>query len=172
MKAVLGAPPSKIIAVHVSYRSRAMQRGSVPAWPSYFLKPPSSLAASDDPVARPPGCALLAFEGEVALVIGCLGGRTIINTVLETVVGFVDFGMNVQEAIDAPRFHHQWLPDRIAYESFGFSPDTLALLKARGYELKEIPAQGEVHAVLYDAKADVLEGGSERRYPDGAAIGR
>jgi len=80
--------------------------------------------------------------------------------------------MNVQEAIDAPRFHHQWLPDRIAYESFGISPDTLALLRSRGYELKEISAQGEVHAVLYDAKAGVLEGGSERRYPDGAAIGR
>jgi 5-oxopent-3-ene-1,2,5-tricarboxylate decarboxylase / 2-hydroxyhepta-2,4-diene-1,7-dioate isomerase len=75
MKAVLGAPPSKIIAVHVSYRSRAMQRGSVPAWPSYFLKPPSSLASSDDPVARPPGCALLAFEGEVALVIGARASR-------------------------------------------------------------------------------------------------
>ncbi len=52
-----------------------MQRGSVPAWPSYFLKPPSSLAASDDPVARPPGCALLAFEGEVALVIGGRASR-------------------------------------------------------------------------------------------------
>ena len=67
---VLSVPPSKIIAVHVSYRSRAIQRGAVPAWPSYFLKPPSSLAASGDPVARPPGCALLSFEGEVALVIG------------------------------------------------------------------------------------------------------
>ena len=72
---VLGAPPSKIIAVHVSYRSRAMQRDSVPAWPSYFLKPPSSLAASDDPVVRLPGCALLAFEGEVALVMGCQARR-------------------------------------------------------------------------------------------------
>jgi regulator of RNase E activity RraA/2-keto-4-pentenoate hydratase/2-oxohepta-3-ene-1,7-dioic acid hydratase in catechol pathway len=71
----LSAPPSKIIAVHVSYRSRAFQRGSVPAWPSYFLKPPSSLAASDDPVARPPGCALLSFEGEVALVIGRRASR-------------------------------------------------------------------------------------------------
>ena len=71
----LGAPPSKIIAVHVSYRSRALQRGSVPAWPSYFLKPPSSLAASDDPVARPPGCGLLSFEGEVALVIGRRASR-------------------------------------------------------------------------------------------------
>ena len=59
----------------MSYRSRALQRGSVPAWPSYFLKPPSSLAASGDPVARPPGCALLAFEGEVALVIGRRASR-------------------------------------------------------------------------------------------------
>ena len=52
-----------------------MQRGSVPSWPSYFLKPPSALAASGDPVARPPGCALLAFEGEVALVIGRRASR-------------------------------------------------------------------------------------------------
>jgi regulator of RNase E activity RraA/2-keto-4-pentenoate hydratase/2-oxohepta-3-ene-1,7-dioic acid hydratase in catechol pathway len=62
--------PGKVVAVHSSYRSRAAQRGTIPAWPSYFLKPSSSLAASGDPVARPPGCELLAFEGEVALVIG------------------------------------------------------------------------------------------------------
>jgi 2-keto-4-pentenoate hydratase/2-oxohepta-3-ene-1,7-dioic acid hydratase in catechol pathway/regulator of RNase E activity RraA len=62
--------PGKIVAVHVSYRSRAAERGTMPAWPSYFLKPSSSLAESGDPVARPPGCELLAFEGEVALVIG------------------------------------------------------------------------------------------------------
>ena len=62
--------PGKIVAVHVSYRSRAAERGTMPAWPSYFLKPSSSLAESDEEVARPPGCELLAFEGEVALVIG------------------------------------------------------------------------------------------------------
>jgi 5-oxopent-3-ene-1,2,5-tricarboxylate decarboxylase / 2-hydroxyhepta-2,4-diene-1,7-dioate isomerase len=62
--------PGKIIAVHTSYRSRAAERGTTPSWPSYFLKPTSSLAESGDPVARPPGCELLAFEGEVALVIG------------------------------------------------------------------------------------------------------
>ena len=62
--------PGKIVAVHVSYRSRAVERGTLPAWPSYFLKPSSSLAESGDPVTRPPGCELLAFEGEVALVIG------------------------------------------------------------------------------------------------------
>jgi 2-keto-4-pentenoate hydratase/2-oxohepta-3-ene-1,7-dioic acid hydratase in catechol pathway len=56
--------PSKIVAVHVSYRSRAMERGSLPPWPSYFLKPPNTVAASGDSVARPPGCELLAFEGD------------------------------------------------------------------------------------------------------------
>src|ERR1700745_2227591 len=67
--------PSKIIAVHVSYRSRAMERGRLPLWPSYFLKPPSTLAADGDPVLRPPWCELLAFEGEVALVIGTRASR-------------------------------------------------------------------------------------------------
>jgi regulator of RNase E activity RraA/2-keto-4-pentenoate hydratase/2-oxohepta-3-ene-1,7-dioic acid hydratase in catechol pathway len=70
MSEMLTVPPTKIVAVHASYRSRAMQRGSIPSFPSYFLKPPSALAASGDPVERPPGCGLLAFEGEVALVIG------------------------------------------------------------------------------------------------------
>jgi 2-keto-4-pentenoate hydratase/2-oxohepta-3-ene-1,7-dioic acid hydratase in catechol pathway/regulator of RNase E activity RraA len=70
MTELLGQAPSKIVAVHLSYRSRAQQRGVIPPWPSYFLKPPSTLATSGDPVARPPGCELLAFEGEVALVVG------------------------------------------------------------------------------------------------------
>jgi regulator of RNase E activity RraA/2-keto-4-pentenoate hydratase/2-oxohepta-3-ene-1,7-dioic acid hydratase in catechol pathway len=70
-----GQPPSKIVAVHVSYRSRAAERGCLPSWPSYFLKPPSTLAASGTPVLRPPGCELLAFEGEVALVIGTRTSR-------------------------------------------------------------------------------------------------
>jgi regulator of RNase E activity RraA/2-keto-4-pentenoate hydratase/2-oxohepta-3-ene-1,7-dioic acid hydratase in catechol pathway len=68
--AALEHVPGKVVAVHASYRSRAAERGTMPAWPSYFLKPTSSLAGSGDPVARPPGCELLAFEGEVALVIG------------------------------------------------------------------------------------------------------
>jgi regulator of RNase E activity RraA/2-keto-4-pentenoate hydratase/2-oxohepta-3-ene-1,7-dioic acid hydratase in catechol pathway len=62
--------PSKIVAVHTSYRSRAMERGTLPPWPSYFLKPPNTLAGDWDQVRRPPGCELLAFEGEVALIIG------------------------------------------------------------------------------------------------------
>src|SRR5580698_6408496 len=73
--AALDRMPGKVVAVHVSYRSRAAERGTMPAWPSYFLKPSSSLAQSGDPVARPPGCELLAFEGEVALVIGTRARR-------------------------------------------------------------------------------------------------
>jgi 2-keto-4-pentenoate hydratase/2-oxohepta-3-ene-1,7-dioic acid hydratase in catechol pathway len=62
--------PSKIVAVHLSYRSRAAERGRVPAQPSYFLKAPSTLSAHGAPVSRPRGCELLAFEGEIALIIG------------------------------------------------------------------------------------------------------
>jgi 2-keto-4-pentenoate hydratase/2-oxohepta-3-ene-1,7-dioic acid hydratase in catechol pathway len=62
--------PSKIIAVHLSYRSRAEERGRIPAHPSYFLKAPSTISGHDAPVSRPRGCQLLAFEGEIALIIG------------------------------------------------------------------------------------------------------
>lgn len=62
--------PSKVVAVHLNYRSRAAQRGRVPEVPSYFLKPPSSLSRDGAPIVRPQGCELLVFEGEVAIVIG------------------------------------------------------------------------------------------------------
>jgi 5-oxopent-3-ene-1,2,5-tricarboxylate decarboxylase/2-hydroxyhepta-2,4-diene-1,7-dioate isomerase len=66
----LGVPlPTKIIALHLGYRSRAAERGRIPDHPSYFLKPVSSISVSDVPVQRPAGCELLAFEGEVAIVI-------------------------------------------------------------------------------------------------------
>jgi 2-keto-4-pentenoate hydratase/2-oxohepta-3-ene-1,7-dioic acid hydratase in catechol pathway/regulator of RNase E activity RraA len=66
----LGDRPSKIIAVHLNFPSRAKERGRIPGHPSYFLKPPSSLAGTGDPLARPAGCELMTFEGEIALVIG------------------------------------------------------------------------------------------------------
>ena len=119
---------------------------------------------------------ILVRDGKPFLAVGARGGRTIINTVLEVIVNIVDFGMNVQEAIDAGRFHHQWLPDRILYEPNGLSPDTIALLRARGHEMTEGIGELAVswlpEAVLYDASADVLEGAWDRRAPDGAAIGR
>ncbi|MFD3925772.1 fumarylacetoacetate hydrolase family protein [Streptomyces sp. NPDC058614] len=71
----LGSTPSKVIAVHLNYPSRARERGRVPAQPSYFLKPPSSLAGTEEAIVRPEGCELLGFEGEIALVIGTRAHR-------------------------------------------------------------------------------------------------
>ncbi len=77
---------------------------------------------------------LLVKDGGVVLATGSPGGSTIITTVLQVVVNMIDHGMSVADAVGAPRFHHQWLPDRIIYEPFAFSPDTLSLLRAMGHQ--------------------------------------
>jgi len=114
---------------------------------------------------------IVAKDGELFMVTGSPGGRTIINTVLETIVDVVDFGMNAQEAIDAARFHHQWLPDRIDYEKYGLSPDTVAELERRGHTLRAGGGQGVAQVIVYNAKEKVLEGGTDRRAADGGAVG-
>ena len=110
--------------------------------------------------------------GKPVLVTGSPGGRTIINTVLLTILNVIDFGMNVQEAVDAPRFHHQWLPDSVQYERNGLSPDTVALLRARGHVLREISAQGIVEAIIFNQRENWLEGGTDRRAADGGVAAR
>jgi len=115
---------------------------------------------------------ILTKDGQLFMVTGAMGGRTIINSVLNTIVHAVDFGFNAQEAIDAPRTHHQWLPDRIAHERNVFSPDTLALLRAMGHALFEVPSQGSAKAIILNPKDGLLEGGVDRRLPDGFAAGR
>ncbi len=112
---------------------------------------------------------ILAKDGELFMVTGTPGGRTIINTVLQTILNVVDHGMNAQEAVDAGRVHHQWLPDRINYERQQFSPDTLALLEAYGHRLNEIAGQGAAEVIVHLAEEGVLEGGVDRRAPDGGA---
>ena len=117
--------------------------------------------------------AILTKDNGLFLVVGSPGGRTIINTVLLTILNVVDFGMNIQDAIDFPRFHHQWLPDRIQYEKNGISPDTLGILRQRGHGVVENPFhQGVVQGIIWNKTDKVLEGGSDRRVLDGAAIGR
>jgi len=115
---------------------------------------------------------ILVRDKRAALVVGAAGGRKIPGTVLQIVLGVVDFDMNVQEAIDAPRISHQWLPDLILHEPFGLSSDTAEALRALGHRVEERPA-GEwsrAHGIAY--RDGMLEGGSDRRKPDGAAIGR
>ena len=113
---------------------------------------------------------IVTRDGRLVLVTGSPGGRTIINTVLQTILNIVDFGMNVQEAVDAPRIHHQWLPDVTRYERWGLSPDTVTLLEGRGHDMVETRVQGAVSAIYYDAEADVLEGAEDRRRTS-AAVG-
>ena len=115
--------------------------------------------------------AIVAKDGRLVMVTGSPGGRTIINTVLHTILNVIDFGMNVQEAVDAPRFHHQWLPDELRYERRGLSPDTVALLEARGHALAARTSQGAAHAIVLDAETDVLEGAADPRRGDAAAAG-
>jgi gamma-glutamyltranspeptidase/glutathione hydrolase len=112
---------------------------------------------------------ILAKDGKVFMVTGSPGGRTIINTVLLTILNVVDFGMNAQEAVDAGRFHHQWLPDQITFERFALSPDTLAVLSAKGHGMREGGPQGVAEVIIYTTTDDMLEGGVDRRQPDGGA---
>jgi gamma-glutamyltranspeptidase/glutathione hydrolase len=110
--------------------------------------------------------------GSPVLVVGAAGGRKIPGTVLQIVLAALDFGMNVQEAIDAPRINHQWLPDVILHEPFGLSADTAEALRARGHRVEERPANDWSRAHGIAVRDGLLEGASDRRKPDGAAIGR
>ena len=113
--------------------------------------------------------SIITKDGSLVMVTGSLGGRTIINTVLLTILNVLDFGMNAQQAVDAPRFHHQWLPDRIVYERNGLSPDTLAILRERGHALQTVNTQGVAELIVWNKKEDMLEGGVDHRAPDGGA---
>ena len=112
---------------------------------------------------------IVAKDGRLFMVTGSPGGRTIINTVLQTILNVVDHGMNAQEAVDAGRIHHQWLPDRIDYERLGFSPETLNILRWLGHDLRETNSQGAAQVIVLNHEDDMLEGGLDRRPPDGGA---
>jgi len=115
---------------------------------------------------------IVAKDGQLFMVTGSPGGRTIINTVLMTILNVVDFGMNAQEAVDAGRIHHQWLPDRISMERFGFSADAMKTLQGMGHTISEGGNQGVAEVIVFNQKDNMLEGGVDRRAPDGGAAGK
>ena len=115
---------------------------------------------------------IVTRDGKLLMVTGSPGGRTIINTVLMTILNVIDFGMNAQEAVDAGRMHHQWLPDRLSVERFGFSADSLNALRAMGHTVSEAGGQGVAEVIVLNQKDDILEGGMDRRAPDGGAAGK
>ncbi|RWB95073.1 MAG: gamma-glutamyltransferase [Mesorhizobium sp.] len=124
---------------------------------------------------------IVAKDGKPFMVIGSPGGSRIITITLEAIVNVVDHGMNIQEAIDAPRIHHQWLPDTVYVEPFGLSPDTEKLLAGMGYHLDVADATwGQAAGILVGGKslAEIEKGGGARyngaidsRAASGEAIG-
>ncbi|MDE8558365.1 gamma-glutamyltransferase [Pantoea vagans] len=112
---------------------------------------------------------IVAKGGKTWLVTGSPGGSRIITTVLQMVVNSIDFGMNVAEATNAPRFHHQWLPDQLRVEK-GFSPDTLRLLEAKGQHVKVLPAMGSTQSIMIGPDG-MLYGASDPRSIDDLSAG-
>src|SRR5207245_8167801 len=111
-----------------------------------------------------------ARNRKVLLVTGSPSSRTIINTVLGIVVSVVGFGMDVQEAVDAPRVHHQWYPDETRYENRGPLSAAAGELKKMGHAMKTEPSQGDAHSIVVDPQTGTLYGAADRRI-SGKAVG-
>lgn len=110
-------------------------------------------------------------DGKLFMVTGSPGGSTIISTTLESILNVVDFGMNMQQSVDAPRVHNQWYPDVIFVEQGLLTPETRAALGAMGYTFKEMTSWGADEAILVNPKTGLLEGANDRRRPAGLAAG-
>ncbi|WP_375463354.1 gamma-glutamyltransferase [uncultured Methylobacterium sp.] len=123
------------------------------------------------PGARPLSSMTPTFlfrDGQLFLVTGSPGGSRIITTVLDVIVNLIDFGMNLAEAVDAPRIHHQWKPDVLVAEE-GLSPDTLALLRARGHAVRVGTSSGSANSIL--RLGGLLAGAADPRQRDTLAEG-
>ena len=110
-------------------------------------------------------------DDQLFMVLGAPGGSTIITSVLQTLLNVYEFGFSMQEAVNAPRFHHQWLPDAVLFETEGFGPELFEQLQAKGYSVNQgrAPVIGKVDAILVldDGR---LETGADKRGDDAAAV--
>ena len=117
-------------------------------------------------------------DGKLFLVLGAEGGPTIITTVANVLMGVVDYGLNIQQAVNAPRFHDQWLPDEIKLEKVGFSPDTVRILEHMGHKistdasLDSLPGQPKNSTHEYWGDAQCIEIDPDTGERLGASDGR
>ena len=109
-------------------------------------------------------------EGSPYLVLGSPGGPTIINTVLQILLNVVDYGLNIQEAVDAPRIHHQWMPDELVLEEQGIPVDVEVNLRRRGHRIRFRSTIGDAHCILIDPETGMLQGAADPRR-GGEAVG-
>jgi gamma-glutamyltranspeptidase/glutathione hydrolase len=135
----------------------------------------NAVAARKRPLSAMTPTIVLKY-GKLWFAIGSPGGPTIINTVMQIIINIIDHGMNIQQAIDYPRVHHQWMPDEIRYEPFGLSPDTINKLKEMGHivNLNQVNGRprymGDVEAIMIEDRTAVRLGGSDPRL-DGHSVG-
>ena len=130
----------------------------------------NSIKGGKRPLSSMSPTVVLRKDGTFWFALGARGGPIIISAVLQSLLNVVDNGMNIQEAIDAPRVHHQWLPDLLFYEPYGLSPDTRRILEKQGHKFVEKPmVLASATGVMVDEKG-VRFGAVDSR-SDGAAIG-
>jgi gamma-glutamyltranspeptidase / glutathione hydrolase len=110
---------------------------------------------------------IITKNGKLFMVTGSPGGRTIINTVMEIVLNGLEFGMDARQAVDAPRFHHQWLPDEVTFERNAIPDSTAQRLQATGHKLRFAGQQGDGHTIIL--KDGVAYGANDRRSADSRA---
>lgn len=115
--------------------------------------------------------AIVAKDGKPLLIIGSPGGRTIINTVLQVILNVLDHGMDVAQAIEAGRIHHQWLPNITSFEEYSISPDTRKLYEMRGHKIRFRRAQGQAMGIYIDPETGLRYGAADSRSFDGKALG-
>jgi len=138
------------------------ERGTIGTLPNQ-IRPEQRMLSSMTPT-------IVAKDGVPLFATGSPGGRTIINTTLQTILNVIDHDMNIARAIDAPRIHHQWLPNSTRVETGSFSPDTLRLYKQKGHVVRETRAIGSAMGVYRDPETGVLSGGADPRAADGGAV--
>ena len=114
---------------------------------------------------------ILAKDEELVAVVGSPGGRTIINSVLQVILNLVVHDMGIQEAVNARRFHHQWLPDRIRAEEGAFTPEVMEALEAMGHTVQMRGTQGRTHCIMIDPATGDRLGAPDPRDPDSGAAG-
>jgi gamma-glutamyltranspeptidase/glutathione hydrolase len=108
-------------------------------------------------------------DGKVLLVTGSPGGRTIINTVLHVVVNVIDFQMDIRAAVDAPRMHHQWMPDITKFEPGRLPAETRQQLEAMGHQFQVFARQGDAHSIWIDPQTGLRHAAADTRISGKAA---
>ena len=113
---------------------------------------------------------ILERDGKLFMVLGSPGGSTIMTTVLQTILNVTEFNMSMQQAVDAKRFHHQWMPDQIQHETNTFTPEVIKTLADRNYTFRDRGWIGMCDAIMVHENG-VLEGAPDHTRGDNTAMG-